>query len=163
VLFFDDSISYFVSHLRSVRKYLYVFAIVFVNRSGCFCYITFAAGSSSKHAEPDVKLSSINWFPGRSVVSWYHYYSPILFFICVSPRYSAVLINRGYRFLGRIAYSSCWVHEIWSGSAFVNIQIADFALFNFLISSNFARPASHRRFFVLHITKVPSASLTHLW
>jgi hypothetical protein len=61
VLFFDDILFYFLSHLRSVRIYLDVFAIVFVKRSGRFRHITLAAGSWSKRAEPDIKLFLIDW------------------------------------------------------------------------------------------------------
>jgi hypothetical protein len=95
----------------------------------------------SKRSEPDIKLSSINWFLGWSVVSWYHFYS------------LDVLINMICGFLGRIAYSSSLFGFMEYGLigwfAFVSIRIADFVLFNFLISSN--------------ITKVPpSASFTFL-
>jgi hypothetical protein len=75
VLFFDDSISYFVSHLRSVRIYLDVFSIVFVKRSGLFRPITLAAITGGLLYFDDISI--------------------LLMFICVSLRKSAVLTNRG--------------------------------------------------------------------
>jgi hypothetical protein len=109
VLFFDESISYFFSHLRSVRKYFYVFAIVFVKRFGRFRSITIATGSWSKRTEPDVKLSSINWFAGRSVVSWYHFYSRDVYLCFTYSRTRSVYL--GY---WNIVWSEClrlWVFE----------------------------------------------------
>jgi hypothetical protein len=73
--------------------------------------------------------------------------SILLMSICVSHMYSAVLINRGCGFLGRIAYSSSLFGLLKYGliewSVFVSIRIADFVLINFL-----------RRFSVVQITKV---------
>jgi hypothetical protein len=151
VRFFDDSISYFVSHLRSVRKYLDVFAIVFVKRSGRF----------RSWFLPNALSLTSNCLPLTGFQGGLSYLGTIfilLMSIYVSPRYSAVLINRGSGFLGLIVYSSSlfgFMNGVIGWSAFVSIRIADFVLFHFLISSNFARPASHRRFYVLQITKVP--------
>jgi hypothetical protein len=98
VLFFDDIIFYFVSHLRSVRKYLDVFATVFVKRSGLFRSIAFAANAVSLTSN----CLPLTGFQGG--LSYLGTISILLMSICVSPRYSAVLINRGCGFLGRIAY-----------------------------------------------------------
>jgi hypothetical protein len=62
----------------------------------------------------------------------------------------------------RILVQFIWIREIWSDRM---VYVCEYsyrrfcAVFNFLISSNFARLSSHRRFSVLQITKVPSASL----
>jgi hypothetical protein len=63
-------------------------------------------------------------------------------------RYSTILINRGCGFLGHIAYSSSLFGFVKFGligwSVFVSIRIADFVLFIFLMSSNFARKFQRR-------------------
>jgi hypothetical protein len=58
----------------------------------------------------------------------------------LSPSYSTVLINMWVVLFGFMKYG------LIGWSAFVSIRIADFVMFNFLISSNFARPAMHRFF-----------------
>jgi hypothetical protein len=57
--------------------------------------------------------------------------------ICVSPRYSYKQ-ELWVCWPHRIFVQLIWIHERWF--AFVTIRIADFVLFNFLISSSIARP-----------------------
>jgi hypothetical protein len=85
-----------------VRKYLDVFAIVFVKRSGRFRFIAFAADSGPNAVSLTSNCLPITGFQGD--LSYLGTISILLMSICVSPRYSAVLINRGCGFLGHIAY-----------------------------------------------------------
>jgi hypothetical protein len=61
-----------------------------------------------------------------------------------------------------------WIHEKWSDRMRM-VCVFDYSNFRFCavqlpdFSSNFARPAWHRKFSVLQIVKVPSASLPSLW
>jgi hypothetical protein len=89
VLFFDDSRFYFVSYLRSAVSVLKPSLLVpgpnaLSLTSNCFSLTGFQGGL--------FYLGDI---------------SILLMSFCVSHRYTAVLINRGCGFLGRIAYSSC--------------------------------------------------------
>jgi hypothetical protein len=122
VLFFDDSISFFVSHLRSVRKYLDVF-VIFVKRSIRFHLLVSGPNALSLMSNC---LSLIGFQDGLSYLGTI---SILLMSICVSPRYSDVLINRGCGIVGRIAYSSSFQMVcvcVYSNHRFCAVQLPHF-------------------------------------
>jgi hypothetical protein len=85
-----------------VLKYLDVFATVFVKRSGLFRSIAFAADSGPNAVSLTSNCLPLTGFQGG--LSYLGTISILLMSICVSPRYSAVVINRGCGLLGCIAY-----------------------------------------------------------